>query len=118
MPLKNGGLGFIIDLHAKKEKLIAQRSHADVSFLLLHAYRPMLEGKQSHASRSRKTQILSQITGICRMKCTQKEKVPFSPEGSLRTHYLCSGPANPRNEVLAFYSLRSKQKFLESLCQD
>ena len=33
---------FIIDLHAKEEKLIPQPSYADVSFLLLHTYTPML----------------------------------------------------------------------------
>ena len=39
---------FIIDLHAKKEKLIPQTSYTNTSFLLLHA--PMLEAKQSQAS--------------------------------------------------------------------
>ena len=36
---------FIIDLHAREEKLIPHPSYANISILLLHVYMPMLEAK-------------------------------------------------------------------------
>ena len=99
---------FITDLHAKGKKLIPEPSYADISFLLLHTCTPMLQAKHLMPIGRGKSKAYPQIFSICSTECTQKEKVPYSPKGSLRTH-LCSGLANPRIETPAFYSLGCKQ---------
>ena len=101
-------------LHVKEEKLIPQSSYADVSFLLLQTYMSILEAKNLMPVGRGKSKAYPQTSGICYMECTQKEKVPYSPKGSSRTRYFCSGLANPRIEALAFYFLGCKQNSHEA----
>ena len=68
---------FIIDLHAKEEKLIPQPSYTGVFFLLLaHAYTPILA-----AIHLMPVGRGTDKAYIKYLECSQKEKMPYSPKG-------------------------------------
>ena len=74
----------------EKKKLIPQPSYTGNSFLL-HIFKPMLEAKQSHVSRSRKRKSLPPDSWhLLHGVHSEEKKRPF-PKRSVGIHYHYSG---------------------------
>ena len=74
---------FIIDLHAKEEKLLPQPSYGDVSFLLLHTYTPMLAAKHLMPVGGGKDKAYPMYLAFAEWSALRRKKCSFPQDGPL-----------------------------------